>query len=162
MSPGSKRPARWLFARSPSSTKRLGAASRRTYDPACDSMNRFFQTLAALTVAVVATATEPRAQTRTAPLSLGIPVPDPVGDAAQALPDWASAPVRRAVDDPPGFPGTPGGPSGPPGFPSTPAQVPVDGGLSVLALAGVAYGARRLSKRRGTRADLPGADLPGK
>ncbi|MFW6348465.1 MAG: PID-CTERM protein-sorting domain-containing protein [Cyclonatronaceae bacterium] len=45
----------------------------------------------------------------------------------------------------------------PPGFPGDPDQVPVDGGLSLLAAAGGAYALRRLrqkSSNRTTNADM--------
>jgi hypothetical protein len=67
----------------------------------------------------------------------------PVG--AQSLPSWAepgrtSEPVSSAF--------TPGGPGGTPGTPGPPPpQVPADGGLALLALAGVGYGAHRLRRR---------------
>jgi hypothetical protein len=35
-----------------------------------------------------------------------------------------------------------------PGFPDDPAAVPVDGGLTLLAAAGAAYGVNRLRQRR--------------
>lgn len=63
---------------------------------------------------------------------------------AQSIPDWAapSAPAApaeqmQAVPCPPGQTGDPcaGG---------VPAQVPLDGGLSLLALAGGAYAVRKL------------------
>ena len=46
----------------------------------------------------------------------------------------------------PGFPTRPGGPGGAPELPASPAQVPLDGGLGLLALAGAAYAARRLRR----------------
>lgn len=59
---------------------------------------------------------------------------------AQSLPEWAepgpppaSAPTMAAVEPPPP--------------PPAPAQVPLDGGLGLLALAGGAYAARRLRQR---------------
>ena len=79
-------------------------------------------------------------------------MPDPVGDYAVPLARSLSAPPSVLADDPPGFPGTPGGPSGPPSLPNAPQQVPVDGGLSLLALAGAAYGVRRLRRCPSVRA----------
>ena len=84
--------------------------------------------------------------------------------AAQSVPAWArpggaDAPASSSPSfpGPPGFPAPPGTPQAPPGFPtapgspqapprlpSTPQSVPVDRGLALLALAGAAYGARRL------------------
>ena len=66
----------------------------------------------------------------------------------QSLPDWLQPQSAQGPDDPPGFPGTPGGPQGPPGFPSAPEPVPIDGGLSLLALAGAGYAVHRLRGRR--------------
>ncbi len=56
---------------------------------------------------------------------------------------------------PPGFPLPPGAPQGPPGFPTAPTQVPADGGLALLALAGGAYAARRLRATLGRVAAPP-------
>ena len=63
--------------------------------------------------------------------------------AAQSLPDWA-APSGPA---PPGTTDS-AGPGGPPPPPPPPPPVPVDGGLSLLALAGGASAVRRLRSRR--------------
>ena len=56
---------------------------------------------------------------------------------AQSLPDWAapSAPASRSSAPPP----APGGGGGAP-----PQQVPIDGGLALLAIAGAGYAARKL------------------
>lgn len=65
---------------------------------------------------------------------------------AQSLPSWAkpsasesgtSAPTTMMVPCPPGQ-------SGSPCTGTAPRQVPLDGGLALLALAGGAYAARRL------------------
>jgi len=61
------------------------------------------------------------------------------------LPDWAApAAIESSTPESPGpdiayMPPMPGG---------APAQVPVDGGLSLLALAGAGYAARRLRVRQ--------------
>ncbi|MEL7361016.1 MAG: hypothetical protein AAFN13_03015 [Bacteroidota bacterium] len=63
---------------------------------------------------------------------------------AQSLPDWAaprSSPTDVPVgDDPPT--------TDAPGLPAEPTQVPVDGGLGLLALAGAGYAARKLHMQR--------------
>ena len=61
------------------------------------------------------------------------------GAAAQEVPDWAAT-VENPAASQDNF-----GP-GPPPPPPPPPSVPLDGGLGVLALAGAAYAARRLSK----------------
>lgn len=63
---------------------------------------------------------------------------------AQQVPEWAApamdnpyesnGPAIEAVDGP--------------GLPGTPAAVPLDGGLSLLALAGAGYAAKKLRDRR--------------
>jgi len=62
---------------------------------------------------------------------------------AQSVPSWATPvdgpPMSAAIPDPGEGPGTPGDPG--------PAEVPLDGGLGLLALAGGAYAARRLRRR---------------
>lgn len=57
---------------------------------------------------------------------------------AQSLPDWAapSAPEVSAATMPPPPPGGGGG--------TVPQQVPLDGGLGLLMLAGAGYAARTL------------------
>lgn len=65
----------------------------------------------------------------------------PLATSAQSLPGWAApsepvAPVQAA--DPPG----------PPGGSNVPQQVPIDGGLGLLALAGGAYAAKRLRQSK--------------
>lgn len=66
--------------------------------------------------------------------------------AAQSLPSWADPVGPAATTTPPG-PGD-GGPGGGPGTPGDPGQeVPIDGGLGLLALAGAGYAARRLRSR---------------
>ena len=75
-------------------------------------------------------------------------MPDPIGDYAVPLGGPIGAPPTALLDDPPGFPGGPGGPAGPPALPGAPQQVPLDGGLGALALAGAAYAARRLRAQR--------------
>ena len=59
---------------------------------------------------------------------------------AQSLPDWAapSAPTTQSQTPPP-----PGGGGG-----SAPQQVPLDGGLALLAIAGAGYAARKLRANR--------------
>ncbi|PAP75856.1 PID-CTERM protein-sorting domain-containing protein [Rubrivirga marina] len=63
---------------------------------------------------------------------------------AQSVPDWAAPipPDERTTD--------PGGSSSagtPPANPFTPAPVPLDGGLALLALAGAGLAARMLHQR---------------
>ena len=60
-----------------------------------------------------------------------------------STPDWATAPSTQAptVAFGPGIP--------PPPPPPPPLPVPVDGGLVVLALAGVGYATKKLRARRG-------------
>jgi len=58
---------------------------------------------------------------------------------AQSLPDWAAPAPPPAASSSSGIPPDP---------PGTPAQeVPLDGGLALLALAGGAYAARRLRQK---------------
>ena len=72
--------------------------------------------------------------------------------AAQSLPEWAAP--SRGVGDPPPVEGDP--PCPPLGCSGGgPEEVPVDGGLALLALAGGAYACGRLRERRG-RAATPG------
>jgi len=61
--------------------------------------------------------------------------------AAQSVPSWAS-PIGGADSAPDPTPPM----MAPPNAPGTPTQVPVDGGLGLLALAGAGYAARRLRK----------------
>ena len=70
---------------------------------------------------------------------LGIPAQAAEDPATQSLPGWAA----------PSAPPPPSASSGmPPDPPGAPAQeVPLDGGLALLALAGGAYAARRLRQR---------------
>ena len=56
---------------------------------------------------------------------------------AQTLPAWARPSAPAAAQSPP----TPGGT---PGTPPAPTQVPLEGGLGLLALAGAGLAARRL------------------
>ena len=62
---------------------------------------------------------------------------------AQSLPDWAApsgpTPSQTQAQPPPPPGGGPGG--------AAPAQVPLDGGLTLLALAGAGYAARKLRQR---------------
>lgn len=58
---------------------------------------------------------------------------------AQNVPDWAAAPEAPAASEDNFGPG-------PPPPPPPPPNVPLDGGLGLLALAGAGYAARRLSK----------------
>jgi len=59
---------------------------------------------------------------------------------AQGVPDWAAPipPDERTVEPSSGTGGTP------PANPFTPAPVPIDGGLALLALAGAGLAARLL------------------
>lgn len=68
---------------------------------------------------------------------------------AQTVPDWA-APSGGVATEAPSNSG--GGVPPPPGGGDAPPQVPIDGGLSLLALAGGAYAVRRLRKK-GKRED---------
>ena len=62
---------------------------------------------------------------------------------AQSVPSWAAPASPEA-----GTPDPPGASAGtPPANPFTPAAVPVDGGLALLALAGAGLAARRLRQR---------------
>ena len=69
---------------------------------------------------------------------------------AQSLPSWGvpmapagtSGPAESAPSSAQALPPQPGGNGG------APAQVPVDGGLALLALAGAGYASRRLRARR--------------
>ena len=66
--------------------------------------------------------------------------------AAQSVPGWASpSPPPSSAAAVAATPGTPGGGVGPGGGATN--QVPVDGGLGLLALAGGAYAVRRLRRR---------------
>ena len=74
---------------------------------------------------------------------LGLVLAAAAAPAAQTLPDWG-APLESSPNPP-----VAEGPTsnlGPPGTPGTqpPTQVPLDGGLGLLAIAGAAYAARRL------------------
>lgn len=64
---------------------------------------------------------------------------------AQSLPSWASPGGQRAR--PPAEPSFGLAPEDDDDAPPTLPPVPVDGGLGLLALAGGAYAARRLSRR---------------
>ena len=61
---------------------------------------------------------------------------------AQTVPDWAAPSGGVATEAP-----SNSGPAAPPPPPPIPPQVPIDGGLSLLALAGGAYAVRRLRKK---------------
>lgn len=63
------------------------------------------------------------------------------GAIAQNVPHWAATPEAPAASED-NF-----GPGPPPPPPPPPSDVPLDGGLGLLALAGAGYAARRLSKR---------------
>jgi len=67
--------------------------------------------------------------------------------AAQSLPSWAEPATHAPAGGPSAAmsPGTPGGGSGPGGGGTN--QVPIDGGLGMLAAAGAAYAMRRLRRR---------------
>ncbi|MEL6611756.1 MAG: hypothetical protein AAFQ53_06655 [Bacteroidota bacterium] len=60
---------------------------------------------------------------------------------AQSLPDWAAP-----SSSPPAFEEQPA--EAVPTLPGDPTQVPIDGGLGLLALLGVGYAARKLRARR--------------
>ena len=60
---------------------------------------------------------------------------------AQSVPDWAAAPPPAAA---PADASEKRGPTLPP---PPPINVPVDGGLALLALAGAGYATRRLGNR---------------
>ena len=60
---------------------------------------------------------------------------------AQSVPDWASSSTSTSEASEDNF-----GP-GPPPPPPPPPNVPLDGGLGLLALAGAGYAARRLRQR---------------
>ena len=70
-----------------------------------------------------------------APLALAFALAVPA--AAQSLPGWAAPAAPEAPPDGEvaALPPSPGAP---------PAQVPIDGGLALLAIAGAGYAARRL------------------
>ena len=59
-----------------------------------------------------------------------------------SVPDWA-APSSANPYDAPSVAAVDG-----PGIPSAPAPVPLDGGLSLLALAGAGYAAKKLRDRQ--------------
>jgi len=62
---------------------------------------------------------------------------------AQSIPSWAQPSVIAGSSDPSAMMAPPVLPGGG----AAPAQVPLDGGLSLLALAGSAYAVRRLRSR---------------
>lgn len=70
-------------------------------------------------------------------LALAVPLALAAPSLAQSVPDWA------APSSPPA-PTTAAAPPTPPGGGAAPSQVPIDGGLGLLALAGGAYAIRRL------------------
>ena len=72
---------------------------------------------------------------------------------SQSLPDWA-APSGGGVATAPQSDARVGNHVPPP--PEVPPQVPIDGGLSLLALAGGAYAVRRLRKRGKERDETEG------
>ncbi|MEM8601158.1 MAG: hypothetical protein AAGF99_14655 [Bacteroidota bacterium] len=65
--------------------------------------------------------------------------------AAQSLPDWAAPSVPPSAS-PPAFEETPT--EAVPTLPGAPTQVPIDGGLGLLALAGAGYAVRKLKQRQ--------------
>ena len=72
-----------------------------------------------------------------------------------AVPSWAQqpdAPAAPAVSEAAPVPPTPGGP---------PAPIPVDGGLTLLAAAGIGYGVRRLRARLARGAGTREASMAG-
>ncbi len=111
-------------------------------------MNRFCRTFSVLMTVFAATAGVTAAQSPIDALGDQPQTPDPVGDASHALPNWNEALSGRGADDPPGFSEAPVGMARPPGLPSAPTQVPVDGGLGLLAAAGGSYAVRRLRTSR--------------
>lgn len=81
-----------------------------------------------------------------AALCLGLPLSAVAQTNLQPLPDWLTPQASEAPT--PGGPSTPG--FSPPGGDACcdPPPVPVDGGLSLLALAGAGYAVRQLRRRR--------------
>ncbi|GAB5536807.1 MAG: hypothetical protein Rubg2KO_30560 [Rubricoccaceae bacterium] len=76
-------------------------------------------------------------------LILGMASSASAQETATAVPDWAA----------PSAPMEPSGPAAesmmnPPNPPGAPTQVPLDGGLGLLALAGGAYAAKKLRERQ--------------
>ena len=69
-------------------------------------------------------------------------MPDPAGT---GVPDWADSSDSKAYGDKEHSPGVG---TNAPGPPDDPSRVPVDGGLTLLALAGAGYAARRLRSRK--------------
>ncbi|MEM6784600.1 MAG: hypothetical protein AAF624_12800 [Bacteroidota bacterium] len=59
---------------------------------------------------------------------------------AQSVPDWAAPSAAPA-------PEAPAPTEAVPTLPGNPTQVPIDGGLGLLALAGAGYAARKLKQR---------------
>ena len=76
-------------------------------------------------------------------LAFGVASSATAQETATALPDWAapSAPIAQPGPSVESM----GGP--PPNPPGAPTQVPLDGGLGLLALAGGAYAAKKLRAR---------------
>lgn len=73
-------------------------------------------------------------------------------DSPSNLPDWAEP--SQSQDD--SFVGQDAGAKAtPPGPPSDPQQVPVDGGLALLAAAGAGYAVRKLNEDDDEEDDLP-------
>ncbi|HEX8385455.1 MAG TPA: hypothetical protein VF576_04685 [Rubricoccaceae bacterium] len=77
-----------------------------------------------------------------AALSLLLVAPAALAAGPQSLPDWA-APAAPAAPA-----GTAAMGGGPPDPPPPPPAVPLDGGLSLLALAGAGYATKKLRARR--------------
>jgi hypothetical protein len=77
-------------------------------------------------------------------LSLLLVAPAASAAGPQSLPDWASPSATAAPA--PTADMTPGTPS-PPQPPAEPPAVPLDGGLSLLALAGAGYATKKLRAR---------------
>ena len=63
---------------------------------------------------------------------------------AQSLPDWAAPSEQDATGGPTSVPSAPNSALLPPTVPGTPSPVPLDGGLTLLALAGAGLAARKL------------------
>jgi hypothetical protein len=87
----------------------------------------------------------------------------PQGQPAHNLPDWAAPSPQGDFDVPEKKQGGGGLNESPttdqPSLPGDPTQVPVDGGLSLLALAGAGYAVRRL-RQQNKEDDETGDDLP--
>ena len=77
-----------------------------------------------------------------ATLSLLLVAPAALAAGPQSLPDWAAPSAASAV------PAAPLSEFAPPTPPPPPPPVPIDGGLTLLALAGAGYATKKLRARR--------------